>query len=275
MLSNRENEQKLEKLFRDDGVDFSLPGFYDEPNFLKNENHNPRYLENYAHYVEARAYDSEYLTTAREKINIAVKILFAEVKRDGRLGACIDVSGMLGRMLDRLGIWNYVATTTMTIDFPASAGRPSEYFWNFDEGPFTAAHAIVVAPPFYVVDVTAALQAYTRPVHNFIQNYVISEIFNSASWQPEDLMNHKMLRHIPLQYGTFKNFLVKTNSAMLSVMKVLPARSVSLGETSLKYVIVAVGGTIEPLEGVVGYKPCGRTALTIFEKDIRPLIKTT
>jgi hypothetical protein len=40
----------------------------------------------------------------------------------------------------------------------------------------------------------------------------------------------------------------------------------------LKYVVVAVGGTIEPLEEITGYKPSERTALQIFEQDIAPLI---
>ncbi|WP_339547220.1 hypothetical protein [Pseudomonas sp. RA_35y_Pfl2_P32] len=272
-LSNNALEQQLEKLFHKDEIDFGKPGFYDEPNFLKNEERDPRYLENYARYVEARAYDTNYLTEAKRKIEIAVQVLFSAVKKDGRLGACVDVSGMLGRMLDRLGIWNYVATTTLTIDFPASADRPPQHFWTFDVRSFTAAHAIVVAPPFYVVDVTAALQAYERPVLNFLPNFIVSETFTSASWKPEDLMNHQMLRSIPLQFGNFNNFLKRTNPQMLSVMNALPARQVSHGETTLRYVIVAVGGTIEPLEGVVGYKPCGRTALTIFDQDILPLVE--
>lgn len=272
-LSNSALEQQLEKLFQKDGINFGKPGFFDEPNFLKKEQRDPKYLENYACYVEARSYDADYLIEAKRKIEIAVQVLFEAVKKDGRLGACVDVSGMLGRMLDRLGIWNYVATTSLTIDFPVSAKRPKQHFWTFDVGSFTAAHAIVVAPPFCVVDVTAALQPYDRPVLSFIPNYIISEIFTSAIWKPEDLMNKKMLSFIPSQFGDFDTFLKLTNPAMLSVMKALPARQVSHGETTLKYVITAVGGTIEPLEGIVGYKPCARSALTIFDQDILPLVE--
>lgn len=271
-LSSAALEQELERLFKKDGIDFGKPGFYDEPNFLKKERRDPRYLENYARYVEARAYDAVYLTEAKRKIDVAVQVLFDAVKKDGRLGACVDVSGMLGRMLDRLGVWNYVATTTLTIDFPIKAERPPQYFWTFDTGSFTAAHAIVVAPPYCVVDVTAALQAYDRPVSDFLPDFILSETFTPGSWKPEDLMNHQMLRSIPLQFGNFDTFLKRTNPQMLSVMDALPSRQVSQGETNLKYVIVAVGGTIEPLEGVVGYKPNGRTALTIFNEDILPRI---
>lgn len=269
-LSNKSLEQQLEKLFQTDGIDTGNPGFYDEPNFLKKEQRDPRYLENYARYVEARSYDADYLAVAKRKIDLAVQVLFTAVKKDGRLGACVDVSGMLGRMLDRLGIWNYVAKTSLTIDFPSSAHRTPQYFWTFDVNSFTAAHAIVVAPPFCVVDITAGLQAYDRPILSHLPDYVVSETFKPADWNPEDLMNPEMLLSIPLHYGSFSTFLKRTNPQMLSVMKALPARQVSHGETTLKYIIVAIGGTIEPLEGVVGYKPCGRTALSIFEEDIQP-----
>lgn len=271
-LSSRPLEQQLEKLFQKDGVEIERPGFYDEPNFLKKEQRDPRYLENYAHYVEARSYDANYLAEAKRKIEFAVQVLFAMVKKDGRLGACVDVSGMLGRMLDRLGIWNYVATTSLTIEFPDSARLRPQHFWTFDVGSFAAAHAIVVAPPFYVVDVTAGLQAYDRPILRYLPDYVLAENFKTANWSPKDLMNHRMLLSIPLQYGSFDAFLRRTNPQMLSVMRALPARKFCFDEVIFKYIIVAVGGTIEPLEGVVGYKPCGRTALTILEEDILPFV---
>lgn len=272
-LSNRAVELQLEKLFQKDGIDIGKPGFCDEPNFLKKEQRDPRYLENYARYVEARSYDAAYLAEAKRKIEIAVQVLYEEVKKDGRQGACIDVSGMLGRMLDRLGVWNYVAKTTLTIDFPASSNRTPQYFWVLDFGSFDAAHAIVVAPPFCVVDLTAGLQPYEEPTLGFLPDFVLSETFASASWEPGDIMNHMMLPAFTSQPRSFEAFLKREQPQMLSVMQLLPARQVSHGETTLKYVVVSVGGMIEPLEGIVGYKPCGRTALTIFEKDILPLIE--
>lgn len=62
---------------------------------------------------------------------------------------------------------------------------------------------------------------------------------------------------------------------MFEIMRALPPRSVGVGKTELKYVITAVCGTIEPLEGITGYKPCGRTAIEIFNEDIRPLFAST
>ncbi|EED41098.1 hypothetical protein SSKA14_4122 [Stenotrophomonas sp. SKA14] len=58
-------------------------------------------------------------------------------------------------------------------------------------------------------------------------------------------------------------------------MNQLPARSFSLNGTSLRYVIVAIGGTVEPLEEITGYKPSGRTAQEIFDQDVLPKLAST
>lgn len=50
----------------------------------------------------------------------------------------------------------------------------------------------------------------------------------------------------------------------------LPSRLVKLADTELKYVIVAIGGFVEPLERLAAYKPGGRPALQIFNDDILP-----
>ncbi|CAG9169713.1 hypothetical protein [Cupriavidus pinatubonensis] len=271
-LSDAAKQSELERTFQRHGIAFGAPGFYDDPNFLAREQRDPRYLELYARYVEARAYDEAYLADARRKIDVAAEVLRSEVERDGRLGACVDVSGMLGRMLDRLGVWNYVAKATLTIQFPAGSGLTPRYFWSFDVGEFAAPHAIVIAPPYYVVDVTAKLQHYDRQRAQLLPQMVLAENFKAANWRPEDLANHELLAHLQRHRISFDRFLQQQNPGMASVMEHLLPRAFTFGETRLKYVIVAVGGTIEPLEGITGYKPNGRTAQTIFDSDILPRI---
>lgn len=50
---------------------------------------------------------------------------------------------------------------------------------------------------------------------------------------------------------------------MIEVMQVLPVRILKVGDTTLKYVIIAVGMTNEPLEEITGYKPQGRKACAL------------
>ena len=272
-LSNVQERRRLERAFSNRNIPFDAPGFYDHPTFLMQERLDSRFLELYARYVEARPYDDGYLADAATKIDIAANALTLAVKADGRLGACVDASGMLGRMLDRLGVWNYVAKATLTITFPSDSGITDRYFWSFDEGSFAAPHAIVVAPPFGVVDVTVRHQVYDGCEGDYLPPFVMARDWLSAKWTPEDLANPEIRTALRMQGMSFDTFLQRQNPSMGDVMRALPPRQVNLGDTRLKYVVVAVGGTIEPLEAITGYKPCERTALQIFEQDIAPLIK--
>ncbi|MBF0191708.1 MAG: hypothetical protein HQL99_11310 [Magnetococcales bacterium] len=262
----------MEIAFEKKGIPFDTPGFYDHPNFIKQEQRDPRFLELYAEYVESRAYDFDYLTAAEQKITIAASALESAVRADGRLGACVDVSGMLGRILDRLGVWNYVAKATLTITFPKPSGISIRYFWNFDVGEFVAPHAMVVAPPFGVVDLTARKQAYSSGEPDHIPNIILAKEWSLGSWKPEDLANPIILADLHRRRISFDTFMNEVRPDTANIIQSLPVRIVQEGETTFKYVIVAVGGTIEPLEGVTGYRPGGRTALEIFEQAILPTV---
>lgn len=270
VLSNEKTQRELEQIFQRDGIVFSTAGFCDSMEFLKQEQRDLRYLELYARYVEAKHYDERYLADVGRKIAIVSEAVRASVEMDGRQGACVDASGIVGRMLDKLGIWNYVAKACLTIDFPVASGLSSRYFWSFDHGQFAAPHAIVVAPPYYVVDATIKYQAYDARRAALVPKIVLSESFESTQWLPEDLANHDFLEALNRRRIKFGEFLLRQNPGMAAVLEQLPTRSVIFGGTSLRYAIVAVGGTIEPLEGITGYKPGGRTALAIFEQDVLP-----
>lgn len=270
-LSNTQEARRLERAFSNRGIPFDHPGFFDHPKFIEQEQASPRFLELYARYVEARHYTPEYLTSAERKIEVAARALERAVGKDGRLGACVDASGMLARMLDCLGIWNYVAKSTLTITFPPESGIDQRYFWVLDEGEFTAAHAVVVAPPFGVVDVTVRHQPYTDREAAFVPPITLAKEWSSSKWEPTDLANHQIRGALKSQQIPFDHFLKVQMPHMLEVMGALPARSIREGGAILKYVVVAVGGTNEPLEGIVGYRPGGRTALEIYQQDIEPL----
>ncbi|MFM0389177.1 hypothetical protein [Paraburkholderia dipogonis] len=271
-LSDAKTQQELEQTFEGDGVAFDTVGFYDEPNFLARERQDPRYLELYARYVESKAYNDDYLIAATRKIGVAAEALRDAIERDGRQGACVDASGMLGRMLDKLGIWNYVAMATLTIEFPHGSGLSPRYFWTFDQGEFAAPHAVVVAPPYYVVDVTVKHQPYDARRARLIPPLILADTFKSGKWRPEDLANHDLLGELRQRGISFNDFLIRQNPGMASLLGKLPVRTVWFKGTSLKYAIVAVGGSIEPLEENTGYKPGVRTAQQIFDEDVLPQI---
>ena len=266
--------QRLESKFANLKIDFSQPGFYDQDNFLLAEQKNPRILDEYAQYVEVRAYAQSYLDDARKKIEVASEAIRAAVEADGRLGACVDAAGMLGRMLDRLGVWNYVAKPCLTISYPPEAGLPNTCFYGIDSDGFAASHAIVVAPPFYIIDVTVKYQPYATAGHAaYLPKKVLLDEFKRASWSHADVLSPEVIDSLEARRISLSEYLIHHHRRMLDVAEKLPAReyiSSASNEASLKYTIVAIGGFIEQLEDLTDYKPCGRTALEIFNEDVLP-----
>jgi hypothetical protein len=272
-LSNAASAKRLERAFANRGIDPSNPGFCDTAEFLAAERTNPRFLEAYAEYVEARPYSEEYLGWAKKRMDVAAHELARAVRADGRLGACVDVSGMLGRMLDRLGIWNYVAKTCLTIMFPGTSSLPPTYFYGIDFRKTAAPHAIVVAPPYSCIDVTARQQLYAAGEAAHIPEIVLLDRYLPANWTMKDLAAPEVALRARFMGQSLEQFVREKYAHMLEVASKLPARRrepESDFEAALKYTIVAVGGALEPLEDVTGYKPGGRTALQIFEQDILP-----
>src|SRR6266404_3625018 len=258
-LSDASTQKTLERAFRNRLIDFSRPAFCDEESFLRAESEDPRFLETYARYIEARSYDDTYLTGAQRTVGIVAEVVRSAVARDGREGACVDASGMVGRMLDRLQIWNYVAKATLTISFGSSGLEPT-YFCVLDEGDFVASHAIVVAPPYGVVDVTIKLQPYAPEKRALLPEIVLADRFEPATWNSDDLAGPEIQSRVRAAGMRFEDYLKRDHPQMLEVMAALPPRLVRAGNVALKYVPVAIGGFIQKLEDIKGYKPCGRTA---------------
>ena len=174
--SNTDVEKQLTDLFHKHGIDCSKPGFCDDPNFLKLEQKDPRFLENYALYVQSKCYEADYLEKAERAIRICAEKLYDAISKDGRLGACVDASTMLSRMLDELGIWSYVTNSTVKTSFPKNTGIKPIWFWVPHQGSgMAAAHSVVVAPPFEIVDLTLKMQPYESGVAQHIPEIVFAK----------------------------------------------------------------------------------------------------
>ena len=93
----------------------------------------------------------------------------------GRLGACVDISGILVRMLEREGIWSCTITGSLTITFPPISELESKFFWSIDKGNFVAGHAWVFAPPYTVVDIAIKQQDFSREERLHLPEMVLSQ----------------------------------------------------------------------------------------------------
>lgn len=182
--------KELEHDFKRRSINFSNPGFFDHPHFVAAERTDASFLERYADYVHLRPYDESYLNQARLVIQRAATHLHAEIKADGRKGACIDASMVLSRILEREGIWNCMMAGAARIDFHSDVGVNPRYFWPImhEANNARAGHAWLYAPPFRVVDVTIDLQPYMHGEERYLRGPVLDETPAKATYTANDLV---------------------------------------------------------------------------------------
>jgi len=95
MISLLSSLEEIHQELTDKQIPFSAPAFYDHPNFLTAEQDDSDYLRIYALFVQKRQYSEEYLRRAEEEIVLIASILYEELVRDGKLGACVDANMVL------------------------------------------------------------------------------------------------------------------------------------------------------------------------------------
>ena len=272
-LSNQTSQTQVEEWFVRRDIDPSKPGLHDSAAFLRAERQDPRALNLVARLVEARTYSAEDLLSADNKVQVAADAVGNRVARDGRPGLCVVASGILSRILDELGVWNYTAKSNLAIYFPRAVSREPRYFYSIDVGRFTAPHAIVVAPPFAVVDVTVKHQAYDDKA----MAYVLPALAMTKEFRPyrlslAELIAPEVRADLSMQGMPIERFLARDRPEMLELMRHLPARELVFGESRLGYGLVAVGGYQEPLRELHGQNCSidGMTPIEIYERDVLP-----
>lgn len=272
-LSNQTSQMQLEEWFVHRDIDPSSPGLHDSAAFLCAERQDPKALNMVARLVEARTYSSHYLLAAEKKVLVAADAVCRRVARDGRPGLCVVASGILSRILDELGVWNYTAKSNLAIYFPQTVSREPRYFYSIDVGRFTAPHAIVVAPPFAVADVTVKYQAYDNmAMAQALPDMAMVKEFRQYRLSPAELISPEVREALSMQGMSIERFLDRDKPDMLELMKHLPAREITFGESRLGYGLVAVGGYQEPLCELHGQNCSidGMTPIEIYEHDVLP-----
>jgi hypothetical protein len=160
------------------------PGCYDAPDFLAIEKHEPRVIEEYAWHVLARARTPEEDERTRRVVHRLQEAVERRCTREELLGQCVNTSGAISRMLDGEGVWSFVVQGSTKTEFDVSLGLEAQYLWSRDEdidfpGGY-AGHAWVVAPPFVVIDFTAAHQRWRNGEGRHITPSGVLQEFGSA-----------------------------------------------------------------------------------------------
>ncbi|MFA6902544.1 MAG: hypothetical protein WC236_05640 [Gallionellaceae bacterium] len=194
-------------------------------------------------------------------------MLYQTLLDHGRLGACVDISGIFSRILDREGIWNCPIKGSLTVNFPAESGLSKSYFWSVDHGDFVAGHAWVFAPPFTVVDVSVKLQPYTLEKLLYLPDILLSDAKQSVEVNAEDIISPSASAEMRLHGIPLERQLSYSAPQLSNMLKVIPAIAVpGLRGSILKYSPVAIGMPDAPLEEMRNMEFNGNTPWELYKE---------
>jgi hypothetical protein len=254
--TNREDNlmtlPELEKLFSSHHIDFSNPGFYDLPEFLAVERTDNQFLDKYAEYVDRKHHAPEYLDRVRTFVPQLASFVHKALLREGRLGACIDVSGMVSRILDKEGIWSYAVAGGLTIEFPRESALSSSHFGVIGGESKIAAHMWIRVPPFAVLDITLSAQPWDSKRRQFLDGFVLAEESKPTRATVKQLVDMSEINRFRVfadREITMKDVKARIPHAFL-FMERFHAFSVEFGPVSLAYAPTKISATEEKLEGM-------------------------
>lgn len=267
--------------FREISADFiekkiptGTPGFCDHPNFVAAERLDPYFLANYARFVQRRTYDEAYLSKARREIPVIAKLFREELVKTGRLGACVDASQALSRILEREGYWNYCVNGSLVVRFPATSGFKPARFWAIDFGDFAAGHAWICVPPFEVLDITLKQQPYDGAEGDLIPEMLLLEdppIFRPLAG---DLMSPRVEAALHAQGHSGPRLLDAASPNLTRFLSVFPGHVHEEGGTTFRYACVGIKMSDMPLEQVTNMRYSGLLAIDVYRTIIQPALVT-
>lgn len=248
------------------------PGFYDAPAFIAVERSDPSYLNNYARFVHERARSTEYDAHVRKVVPLVTAVYYEQLKKNGRLGACIDISALISRALEQEGIWNFMVKGSLTLTFPAASRIRPQYFWSVDTNEFTAAHAWVAAPPLFVVDVAIQLQPYAGKEAKYLPRIVCEDADTLSSATLIDIVSPEVRAHFSACGIPASKQMHAANPQTPAFVATFPAREVVFEETKLKYIPVATTAPDAPFERISSMSFEGRSGYDVYMNEVRKSI---
>ncbi len=256
----------LERIFADLEIDTSKPGFHDHPRFLAVEREDGEFFNTYAAFVHQRAYQPDYLARARAVVPTVARILYEQLVAEGRLGACVDLSMALARILERLGIWSYMVKGALTIEYPKSARLANTHFCPINEAGISG-HVWVAAPPFRVIDLTIKRQPYASlrtPI--YLPDFVLAEKGGACSPTVYDLCDPVDGQMPP------SGFHFEVVPHLRPMLRMFPGLEVKHDQTQCRYFTCAPSASNEALEDINNQTWAGRSAAAIYHELVVPAL---
>jgi hypothetical protein len=265
--SQQNRAKELEEQFDRLGIDFSRPGFFDTPQFLARERADRRFLETYAEWVLSRPRSAGEDAKVREVVPRLADIVNARLRRHDWIGGCVAVTGMVSRMLDRMGIWNVTFKGSATIANVET--DETRHFAIVDElqgAGYQTGHMWLAVPPFDVVDMTLRYQRWGQdPFQEAILPVLLSEKTEIVQARIEDLVApdiRRMYRDPDLHNRSLPD--------QKRFGHTFPARRFSAGDCEFRLVPSGISMTDVPLEEINVHGRQGPPAIEIWRDDVVP-----
>jgi hypothetical protein len=235
------------------------------------------HLRNYARWVSFRPRDRSYDARVRDVVPRLSGIVAEVFTRDSMEGGCVAASGMICRMLDRLGIWSFGVTGSLTLEVERYRLWRGLQFMDDPDFPGAAlGHAWVIAPPYRIVDGTIALQRWTGdPIAPFIPAYLAIESEGKVI-RPVvgDVVSARArAKFEALEGRRDPNLHYRLQANLAAFGKDFPALEVSKSDLKLRYVPMAINLTNVPLEQINVEGQVGRPAIEIWEDYVASAFK--
>lgn len=266
------NQIKL--FFKKRKIDPTRVAFYNDPAFLAAERADPAFLEFYAAYVRLRPRDPAYDTHVRSVVPRAVAALAKEIQLDGQKGVCVDASMMLMKMLELHGVWSYGCNGALTIHSP-KLSSPT-HFWPIDVND-VAGHVWLVAPPFEIVDVSLACQAYFRGEEKFLPLFLVAEGGRRIIPEATDYCSSEVLAHARVRYGRLpRDIHFRLDPHLKRRSQYFPSFEIISGDAKLHYCSGGISASDAPnLQAITSRKWNGLLAADVYEQAIKPALAET
>lgn len=261
-VSQSSRHKAIDNRLRELGIETSQFGFYDHPNFMAEESHDPQFLQQYADWVQSRPRALDYDQRVRSVVPQLAKILADTFEQEGMQRCCVHASSMMPRILDRLGVWSFGLKGSLIMEAPAEDLRRAQCICDYqDFANAEVGHAWVVAPPFLIVDSTAHLQNPSDdPINDFIPSTIAVEDARKFSAKVDDIVSDRVRARHAQQEGRWDSKLhERLLPGLREFNRSFPSHEVRYDNLTLRYVPVGVAISDVPLDQIntVGEGPSG------------------
>jgi hypothetical protein len=274
MANSDEALDRLRKDFSAADIPTDSPGFYEDRAFVRREQKDPSFLDNYARFVQWQPYSSAYLEKAEQIVHVVVAEMQLALKLDANQTAYDETPLVISRILEREGVWNYVVGGTLTITFPSGSGFEPVSFWSIDVhngARSDSGHRWVFAPPFQVIDLTILSQDCQLSCMHLLPKRVMEMRGETEAVEPAEILSPAAIddiRRAGLSLDEGLDRFVPGYRGRFAPD--FPAALAGDGGARLKYIPTAAAVSEADLEQLQGFASKGRTASQIYEREMKP-----